>query len=78
MWIVFRDPITAFNHLDKYVFELVEDKDILAFQEKLHAVVGGRKREFHHDVYFLQEFLSSADDVHYVARKYNVWKPTTQ
>ncbi len=78
MWIVFRDPLTIFNHLDKYVFELIEDDDILAFQETLQATVGGRKREIHQDVYFLQPFFTSKDDVEYFARRYNRWQSTSQ
>lgn len=69
--------MTAFNHLDKYVFELIDDDDILAFQDALFKTVGGRKNEFHTDVYFLQPFLTSSADTHYFARKYNRWQTTS-
>jgi hypothetical protein len=39
MWVIFRDPKTVFNHVDKYVVELVEDKDILTYQELLQKTL---------------------------------------
>jgi len=60
-------------HMDKYVTQLVEDKDILAYQEVLYAAHGGRRFELNLDVYFSQQFVTTADDVEYFARKYNAW-----
>ena len=73
MWIIFRDPKTAFNHLDKYVIEVVADEDILAYQKQMNEVIGGRQHEILQDVYFLQPFFSSKDDVEYFVRKYRPW-----
>lgn len=73
MWAIFRDPNTVFNSLDKYTIELVDDKDILAYQEHLFATVGGLKFELHPEVFFVQRFLRSSTDVEYFARKYNPW-----
>ena len=60
-------------HMDKYVTQLVEDKDILAYQEMLLAANGGRKFELNLDVYFSQQFVTTTDDVEYFARKYTPW-----
>lgn len=73
MWIVFRDPKTAFNHPDKYVFEMVGDEDILAYQKGMSEILGGRSHEIMQDVYFLQLFFTSKDDVEYYVRKYKPW-----
>ena len=74
MWVIFRDPKTAFNHPDKYVFEMVADEDILAYQKEMITVIGGHAHEIMTDVYFLQPFFSSKDDVEYFARRYKVWR----
>lgn len=73
MWIVFRDPKTAFNHPDKYVFEMVADEDILAYQKQMKEAIKGRVHEIMQDVYFLQPFFTSKDDVEYYVRKYSPW-----
>ena len=73
MWVIFRDPKTVFNHPDKYVFEMVADEHILAYQKKMIEVVGGRAHEILTDVYFLQPFFASKDDVDYFARKFTPW-----
>jgi hypothetical protein len=76
MWVIFRDPKTDFNYLDKHVLEMVADEDILAYQERLKVVVGGRGHEIHEDVYFIQPFFTSIADVNYFARKYKPWGNT--
>ena len=63
MWVIFRDPKTAFNHLDKFVVELVEDKDILTYQSVLHKTVGGRTFPLNTDVGFAHRFVTSVNDV---------------
>jgi hypothetical protein len=75
MWVIFRDPNTAFNHLDKYVHEIVEDKDILTYQIALHERSGGRIHELNQTVFFLQQFVTTQEDVEYFARRYNTWLP---
>ena len=72
MWVIFRDPNIVFDHLDKFVYEVVNDEDILAYQAHLCAKVGGAKQALHTEVYFLQPFVNS-DDTHYFARRYNTW-----
>jgi len=70
MWVIFRDPKTVFNYLDKNVLELVADEDILTYQKQMGD---GRAYEIMPNVYFLQHFFSSHDDVEYFARKYKTW-----
>ena len=74
MWVIFRDPKTPFNHLDKFVVELVEDNDILTYQTVLHKTVGGRTYPLNTDVWFSQQFVTSVNDVEYVARRYPCWR----
>ena len=75
MWVIFRDPKTVFNYLDKHVLEMVADDDILTYQKQMTDVIGGRAHEIMQDVYFLQPFFSSKDDVEYFAKKYKTWHP---
>lgn len=67
MWIVFRYVKTEFQNLDKYVYDIVDDADILAFQDYLGE---GKKATFNQDVYFLQEFFESKSGVRFYVRKY--------
>lgn len=73
MWVIFRDPKTVFNHLDKFVLEVVEDGDILAYQAQMKETLGGWAHGIHQDVYFLQPFFTSKQDVDYFVRKYKPW-----
>lgn len=75
MWVIFRDPKTVFNHLDKFVMELVADEDILTHQKRMVEVIGGRGHDIMRDVYFLQPFFTSAQDIDYFAKKYKPWSP---
>lgn len=70
MWIVFRDPQTAFRTLDKFVIGLVEDEDIYKYQDMLARSVGGRKEEFHTNNLFLQSFVSTTEDAGFYVRRY--------
>jgi hypothetical protein len=73
MWVIFRDPMTIFNHLDKYIVEVIGDEDIHTYQEFMYKSISGRKHEFYSDVYYLQPFFTSKDDVNYFARRYKTW-----
>lgn len=75
MWVIFRDPKSVFNHLDKVVVELVQDKDILTYQDTLHKVAGGRTFVLDTDVRYNQKLLTSSNDVEYFARRYSCWDP---
>ena len=74
MWIVFRDPKSPFLHLDKYVFALVEDKDIYEYREQLFRSVGGRTYDFDPDVFFVQQFVTGRDETEFYARRCEAWK----
>jgi hypothetical protein len=73
MWVIFRDPNNVFNHLDKFVYQIVNDEDILAYQRALYERSGGRMHELNQTVFFMQQLLTSEDDVEYFARRYNTW-----
>jgi hypothetical protein len=74
MWIIFREPRTPFNHIDRFVADMVEDEDIIAYQKQLAATVGGRIHEVRDDVYFLQSFFSPEKGGDYFARRYKTWQ----
>lgn len=76
MWIVFRDPKSPFLHLDKYVFALVEDKDIFEYREELVRQTQGRSYDFDPDVFFLQQFVTGRDDVEFYVRRFVPWVGT--
>lgn len=76
MWIVFRDPKSPFLHLDKYVFALVEDKDIFAYREELVHNTVGRSYDLDPDVFFLQQFVTSRDETEFYARRVVPWAGT--
>jgi hypothetical protein len=73
MWVIFRDPKSQFNDLDKYTIDVVEDKDILTYQGMLDKLLGGRTFELNTNVCFVQQFFTTHDDVEYFARRYNTW-----
>jgi hypothetical protein len=73
MWIVFRDPNTVFLNLDKYIYELVSDQDILKYQDDLKKQMGGYSFDILENVYFLQPFLSASDGQEYYIRKFEVY-----
>jgi hypothetical protein len=77
MWVIFRDPHTVFNHLDKNVAQMVEDKDIGAYQLMLQLTQGGTIFDVYPNVYFLQKLFTSATGEEYYARRYRVWEPVT-
>jgi len=69
MWIVFHDPNTIFTHLDKYITAVVEDDDILTYQQQL-AGEKGIQFEISTTALYIQQFVRSADDKDYFVRKY--------
>ena len=77
MWVIFRDPHTVFNHLDKNVVQMVEDKDIGAYQATLQSTQGGCSFDVYPDVYFLQRFVTTTTGTEYYACRYRVWEPIT-
>jgi len=66
MWVIFYESITIFTHIDKNIFGLVEDKDILEFQKSLAASTGEMSHELTLDCFYLQNFVGNQ----YFARRY--------
>lgn len=70
MWVIFYESITIFTHIDKSIFALVEDKDILEYQKSLVASTGQMSHELTLDHIYLQNFVGNR----FFARRY---VPTT-
>jgi hypothetical protein len=70
MWIVFRYVNTPFLHLDKYVYAVVEDADILEYQSSMVDALGGTVVPIRTYVDYLQEFFAADDGTRFYVRKY--------
>lgn len=58
MWVIFHERNSIFTHVDKNVFAVVEDKDILQFQESMATMRGEMKYPLLEGQYdFLQNFV---------------------
>lgn len=66
MWVIYRDPCNHHDHIDKYVYGLVEDKDILEFQQKLAETLKKTPDEIIPGLSYLQAFVGSYFARHYV------------
>ena len=66
MWVIFYESITIFTHIDKNIFGLVEDKDILEFQKSLAASTGEMSHELTLESLYLQNFVGNQ----FFARRY--------
>jgi hypothetical protein len=73
MWIIFRDPETAFLDMDKYIADVIADDDILDYQRFLVKTLGGQFHTIHTNVYFMQPFATTASGMAYFARRYKTW-----
>jgi len=73
MWVIFHDGSSRFTHIDKNVFALVEDKDILEFQVMLSCATGEMTHVLIENSMFLQNFVGND----YFARKYVPMTPHT-
>ena len=72
LWVIFRDPNTQFSNLDKYVYQLVDDANILAYQTMLATTQKGEAEPFLSIVPFLQPFVRTDTCMYYV-RRYPLW-----
>ncbi len=70
MWVIYRDPDNHRQDIDKYVYGLVEDTEILAFQQKLAETLKKTPDELIPNVRHLQSLVGE-----YFARHY---QPMTQ
>ena len=66
MWVIFHDRRTMFTHIDKNIFALVEDKDIVEFQNNLAKATGQMSHALLEDSKFLQNFVGNE----YFAKKF--------
>jgi hypothetical protein len=57
MWVIFHERRTMFTHIDKNIFALVEDNDILEFQRNLAKATGQIDHAILEDSKFLQNFV---------------------
>jgi len=72
LWVIFRDPNTQFTDLDKYVYQLVDDANILAYQTMLATTQKGEAEPFLSIVPFIQPFVRTDNCMYYV-RRYTLW-----
>ncbi len=66
MWVIFHERRNMFTHVDKNVFALVEDKDILEFQKNLAKAIGQQDHALIEHCTFLQNFIGNE----YFAKQY--------
>lgn len=66
MWVIFHERKTMFTHVDKNVFALVEDKDIVEFQKNLSKSTGETSHTLVQHSTFLQNFVGNE----YFAKKF--------
>lgn len=66
MWVIFHDGSSRFTHIDKNVFALVEDKDVLEFQKNLAKTTGEMSHVLIENSTFLQNFVGNE----YFAKRY--------
>jgi hypothetical protein len=66
MWVIFYEDNSVFTHIDKNIFGLVEDKDILEFQKSLADSTGEMSHELTIECFYLQNFVGNR----YFARRY--------
>ena len=71
MWVIFHEPRTHFTHMDKNVFGVVDDKDILVFQKTLADKLGQIPHLIIEEAKHLQPLVGN----HYYAKRY---EPMTQ
>lgn len=73
MWVIFHEPRTHFTHMDKNVFGVVDDKDILGFQKRLADKLGQIPHLIIEEAKHLQPLVGN----HYYAKRYDPMTPDT-
>lgn len=76
MWIVYCDPNTSWNHMDKYVVNIVDDNNLDSYQQIL-AGEGGTSYEILRNARYLQQFVISNNNIYYI-KQYEFWSPNSQ
>ena len=59
MWVIFQDRKSIFTNIDRNVFAIVEDKDILEFQKQLAKATGDMRHTIIEDCLHLQNFIGN-------------------
>lgn len=73
MWVIFRENKSVFTHMDKNVFAVVEDKDVLEIQDALVNATGGTPYPLLRELDCLQNFVGND----YFAKHYVPMTPHT-
>lgn len=76
LWVIYCDPNTVWNHIDKYVVNIVADKDLDAYQNAL-AGENGTKYEVIRQSKHLQQFVIANGNI-YSIRQYEFWNSNSQ
>lgn len=76
LWVVYCDPNTVWNHMDKYIVNIVDDKDLDAYQRSLAGDKGSVYEVVRHAKH-MQPFVIANGNVYYV-RQYEYWNPNSQ
>ena len=76
MWVVYCDPNTCWNHMDKYVVNIVHDDDLDSYQRTL-AGPAGSVYEVMRNANYLQQFVVSNNNIYYV-KQYEFWNTNSQ
>ena len=76
LWVVYCDPNSVWNHMDKYVVNIVDDKDLDVYQRTL-AGDKGTIYEVMRNATYLQQFVIANGNSYYI-RQYEFWNPNSQ
>lgn len=76
LWVVYCDPNSVWNHMDKYVVNIVHDRDLDSYQRTL-AGEKGTIYEVIREAKHLQQFVIANGNIYYI-RQYEFWSPSSQ
>lgn len=66
MWVIFYDTTTHYTHIDRNVIGVVQDNDILMYQQGMSIELNMDPYPLLLDMFFLQPFMGTM----YFAKKY--------
>ena len=75
LWVVYCDPNSVWNHMDKYVVNIVSDTDLDVYQRTL-AGDKGTTYEVMRNAKHLQQFVIANGNIYYI-RQYEFWNPNS-
>lgn len=76
LWVVYCDPNSVWNHMDKYVVNIVHDRDLDSYQCTL-AGENGTMYEVIRQSKHMQHFVIANGNIYYI-RQYEFWSPSSQ